>query len=187
MAGAMILVSGMCGTGKSAFAQWLGERLELPAVHYHRLLRRVKELDPQAAKGGELAYQLFLFELEEHMGCAFIADYIFSARQEDWLRELTEAHGCKTVNIHFDCEPSTACARYTRRNQEDAAPTRPEVSFDLFQQAVRQSRAFLWGGELIPVNTEDFGQVSYPEILEKVERVLYPQNRPRGEGLCLTD
>ena len=40
---------------------------------------------------------------------------------------------------------------------------------------------------MIPVNTEDFGQVSYPEILEKVERVLYPQNRPRGEGLCLTD
>lgn len=56
------------------------------------------------------------------MGCAFIADYIFNARQEDWLRELTEAHGCKTVNIHFDCEPSTACARYTRRNQEDPRP-----------------------------------------------------------------
>ena len=78
MAGAMILVSGMCGTGKSAFAQWLGERLELPAVHYHRLLRRVKELDPQAAKGGELAYQLFLLSWRS-IWAASLSQTIFSA------------------------------------------------------------------------------------------------------------
>ncbi len=51
----MIMVSGMCGAGKSTFAKWLGERLKLPVVNYDRLLRRVKELSPEAAKGGELA------------------------------------------------------------------------------------------------------------------------------------
>ncbi len=178
MAGTMILVSGMCGTGKSTFAQWLGERLALPVVNYDRLLRRVKELSPEAAKGGELAYQLFLFELEEHMGCTFIADYIFSTKQEEWLRTLTEKHGCRTINVHFDCEPRTAYARYIRRNQEDAVPTRPDVSFELFLEATRQNREFLWGGDLIPVDTEDFERVSYPALLEKVERLLYPQKQP---------
>lgn len=177
MAGTMILVSGMCGTGKSTLARWLGERLALPVVNYDRLLRRVKELSPEAAKGGELAYQLFLFELEEHMGCSFIADYIFSTKQEDWLRELTEKHGCRTVNVHLDCEPATAYARYTRRNREDPAPTRPEVSFELFQEATRQNREFLWGGALIPVDTEDFERVSYEAVLEKINGLLYPQKR----------
>ena len=32
MAGTMIMVSGMCGAGKSTFAKWLGERLKLPVV-----------------------------------------------------------------------------------------------------------------------------------------------------------
>lgn len=174
MAGTMILVSGMCGAGKSTFAQWLGERLELPVVNYDRLLRRVKELSPEASKGGELAYQLFLFELEEHMGCDFIADYIFSTKQEDWLRELTQRHGCKTINVHFDCGPATAYARYTQRNREDAAPTRPDVSFKLFQEATRRNREFLWGGALIPVDSEDFGRVSYEALLGKIKELLYP-------------
>ncbi len=171
----MIMVSGMCGTGKSTFAKWLGERLRLPVVNYDRLLRRVKELSPEAAKGGELAYRLFLFQLEEHMGCDFIADYIFSVKQEDWLKELTEAHGCKTVNIHFDCEPRTAYGRYARRNSEDPAPTRPDVPFEIFEEATRQNRDFRFGDALIPVDSEDFGRVSYEEILEQVRAVLYPQ------------
>ena len=116
----------------------------------------MKELSPEAAKGGELAYQLFLFELEEHMGCDFIADYIFSVKQVDWLKELTRTHGCKTVNVHFDCEPRTAYERYTRRNSED------------------QNREFLFGDALISVDSEDFERVSYGEIFEKVRAALYP-------------
>ena len=170
----MIMVSGMCGAGKSTFAKWLGGRLKLPVVNYDRLLRRVKELSPEAAKGGELAYQLFLFELEEHMGCDFIADYIFSVKQVDWLKELTRTHGCKTVNVHFDCEPRTAYERYTRRNSEDPAPTRPDVPFELFCEATRQNREFLFGDALIPVDSEDFERVSYEEIFEKVRAALYP-------------
>lgn len=178
MAGTMIMVSGMCGAGKSTFAQWLGERLQAPVVHYDRLLRKVKELSPEAAKGGELAYQLFLFELEEHMGTVFIADYIFSTKQEGWLRDLTEQHNCGTINVHFDCAPKTAYARYTRRNQEDPAPTRPDVPFQRFEEATRQNREFRFGDVLIPVDSEDFGQVSYKAVLRKVEAALYPQNQP---------
>ena len=173
----MIMVSGMCGTGKSTFAGWLGERLGLPVINYDRFLRRIRELCPEEAMGKGLPYQLFLFQLEEHMGCDFIADYIFSVKQEEWLRELTEKHGCKTVNIHFDCQPQTAYGRYTRRNSEDPAPTRPDVTFEQFEEATRQNRDFLWGDLLVPVDSEDFRRVSYEEILHRAG-LLCPQNQP---------
>lgn len=175
MKSAVILVSGMCGTGKSTFANWLGERLGVPVVRYDRLVRKIKELCPE---NGGLAYELFLFELEEHMGSVFIADYIFSTKQEAWLQKLAGTHGCRTVNVHFDCSPRTAYDRYTRRNAAEAGPrTRPDVPFARFEEASRQNREFLFGDALIPVDSEDFGRVSYQEVLEAVQKALYPYDQ----------
>lgn len=58
----MILISGQPGAGKSMFAGWLAEKLCLPVVSYDRLLRKIREISPDAAQGGELPYELFLFE-----------------------------------------------------------------------------------------------------------------------------
>lgn len=180
MNSAMILVSGMCGTGKSTFATWLGEQLGAPVLRYDRLVRKLKELAPEeAAKGSGLAYGLFLFELEEHMGTVFIADYIFSTKQEAWLGELVEKTDCPTINVHFDCSPQTAYARYTRRNaQEPGVQIRPDVPFERFEEASRQNREFRFGSSLIPVDSEDFSKVSYEELLKAVQAALYPQNQP---------
>lgn len=171
MAGTMIMVSGMPGAGKSTFARWLSEQLGVPVVNYDRLLRKVQAVSPETEKG--LAYALFLFELEEHMGSLFIADYIFSVKQEAWLEELTKRHGCRTVNVHFDCSPQTAWARYTARNaQEEGVRTRPGLPFGPFEEATRQNRSFLFGDGLIRVDTEDFEQVSYEKILGELREVL---------------
>lgn len=180
MSGAMILVSGMCGTGKSTFARWLGEKLGAPVVRYDRLVRKVKELAPEeAAKGSGLAYGLFLFELEEHMGTVFIADYIFSTKQEAWLGELVEKYRCPTINVHFDCSPQTAHARYTRRNaREPGVQIRPDVPFARFEEASRQNREFRFGDVLIPADSEDFGRVSYQALYEAVMAALVPKDQP---------
>jgi hypothetical protein len=48
------------------------------------------------------------------------------------------------------------------------------VPFELFCEATRQNREFLFGDALIPVDSEDFERVSYEEIFEKVRAALYP-------------
>lgn len=74
----------------------------------------------------------------------------------------------RTVNVHFDCAPQTAYRRYTERNAQDEAPTRPKVSFEAFEEATRQNRDFRWGDKRIDVNTEDFSKVSYEEICQEL-------------------
>lgn len=173
MSGMMIMVSGLPGAGKSTFAQWLGQRLAAPVVSYDRLLQKVRELDPKAAAGGQLAYELFLFELEEHMGCRFIADYIFSTKQQGLLQKLVQAHACQTVNVHFNCTPETAYARYIRRNGEEAGQkTRPGLPFAAFEAAALQNRDFLWGDVLLQVDAEDFSKLSYESILGGLRGVI---------------
>lgn len=169
----MILISGQPGAGKSMFAGWVAEKLCLPVVSYNRLLCQIREISPDAAQGGELPYELFLFELEEHMGTAFIADYIFSVKQEAWLTELAARHNYPTVNVHFECSPKTAYARYIQRNaQEPGQRTRPEVPFDRYLEATAQNRDFLWGGYVLHIDAEDFSRVSYETVLRELVPLL---------------
>lgn len=169
----MILVSGVPGVGKSTFAGWLAGRIKLPVVRYDRLVRKVRELAPDAANGGDLAYELFLFELEEHMDAAFITDYIFSVKQEGWLEQTAKAHGCKVINVHFDCSPETAYARYTQRNaRETGVKIRPDVTLEAYTQVTAQNRDFLWGDHLIRVDAEDFSRVSYEGIWRELAPLL---------------
>ena len=169
----MILISGQPGAGKSTFAGWLAQKLCLPVVSYDRLLRKIREISPEAAQGGELPYEIFLFEMEEHMGTAFIADYIFSVKQEAWLTELAARHGCPTVNVHFACSPETAYARYTQRNAQQPGPrTRPDIPFQRYLEATAQNRDFLWGDDVVHVDTEDFGRVSYEAVWRELAPLL---------------
>lgn len=74
MPGTTILISGMPATGKSTFARWLGDRLCVPVLSYDRILRMLRSAGE--TRCGDLGYRFFLYELEEHRGTTFIADYI---------------------------------------------------------------------------------------------------------------
>ncbi len=178
----LILISGMPATGKSTFAGWLAKRLRAPLVSYDRLLDQVCRIidasgaDPTAALAMRaMPYELFLFELEEHLAtCGLtVAEYIFSTKMTGLLEELTEQYGVKALNIHFDCDPQTAYRRYTQRNALlPGTKTRPDVSWEDFLKGTEQNRAFRFGTRVLEVAGEDLEAVSYQEILAKLEACL---------------
>lgn len=178
----LVMISGMPATGKSTFAGWLAGQLGAPLVSYDRLLDKVAQIIEESGANPTAAltmrampYELFLFELEEHMAtCGLaVAEYIFSTKMTGLLEELTEKYRVETLNIHFDCDPRTAYKRYTQRSAGlPGSKTRPEVSWEDFLKAVGQNRDFRFGTLVREVDAEDLEAVSYPEILDELRAYL---------------
>lgn len=175
----MILISGMPAAGKTTFALWLSRQLHLPLICYDNIKKSISEISNRYGMDAEkelllkiFPYEMFLFYCEEMMksSAEAVAEFLFSEQMEEKLGLWAETYGYEIINIHLDLEPKEAYRRFAERNrQQEKDEIRPhEISFQEFQEAVKQNRDFRYGHRLIEVDTTDFEKVSYEDILAQL-------------------
>jgi shikimate kinase len=176
----LILITGMPATGKSTFASWLSSELCVPLVSYDNIKRKTIDLSDSHERCDVFApipYEIFLFMIEEIMKSSspVIADYIFSDHTKDALDMLTVKYGYTTSSVHMDTDIETAHSRFMERNNREAENNglRPkEITLEQFSAGVKQNREFRYGGDIVFVDTTDFKNISYENILAQIRKVV---------------
>ena len=162
MSKVIILISGMPATGKTSFASWLSTELKIPLVCYDNIKSKLSS-----------AYDMFWFMLEEicKSSSPVIADYIFTNQTNEFIDNMSNKYGYKIISVHFDCDTEIAYERFLERakNIEGGDKIRlNKISFDEFNEEVKQNKNFNYGNVRIDVNTNNFETISYQQILERI-------------------
>lgn len=190
----LILVAGMPATGKTTFAKYLSEQLQIPMVSKDE----IKELlfdsvgfhsraEKVALGAGSMEIAYYFTESLIRTKKSVILENNFENDSKPGLVKLTEKYHCNTITILFDGELTTVYRRFVER---DKSPTRhrghvvnteyPEksgaedipspLSFENFVKGVNERgiRDFSVGGEVIRVDTTDFSKMSYSGVVQQV-------------------
>ena len=181
----MILVSGMPAAGKTTFAKWLSEKLYVPLVCYDNILEKTLEIAIQSCENEEqlrrfysaFPYMFFWFNCEEIMKSSsfFILEYFFTNMMKETLDKLTDKYQYETLTVHCDCDIKTAYNRFVKRSKsiEGGDKIRPNnITFDEFYKSAQQNKDFNYGDMTIYIDTNNFDNVSYNQILEQIRQLI---------------
>lgn len=175
----IILITGMPGTGKTTYARYLAEELALPLVCYDEIKSRAWEL----SRGGSpeagamaldvTAYGFFWYIMELLMKSRrpLIAEYFFHPDQSQTLSGLVTKYGYQTLAVQFDADVEIAYQRFSARDksgERHQGLVIEDMGYDRFLNGVLPNREFSFGSNHIYVNTNDFGNVSYQDITERI-------------------
>lgn len=184
----IIIISGMPGTGKTTFARHLAEALSLPLVCYDEIKSRawecMQEAEMQSGALGKLGYGFFWYIMEMLMksGKPFIAEYFFHPDHATALGELLARYGYKPLMVHFDADLKIAYERYVQRNKEGVRHKgllTADIPFDAFAAGATPNRAFQLDFPTIHVNTNDFSNVTYEDIIARLLAHFHAPDEPK--------
>jgi len=184
MKNVMILVSGMPGTGKTNFAEWLSSHLCAPLVCYDHIKEKTLSImqlngatPEQQRLFGNFPLDFFWFNTEEIMKSSslLIVEYFFANLPlvDDVLDNLTCKYQYETIHVHLDASMEVAHQRFHERNQNNPGieGMRPkEIPFEHFSKGTQQNKDFRYGNRFIYVDTTDFSTVSYEDIAVQVKK-----------------
>ena len=203
-AGALILVAGPPGTGKSHLCRRIQERF---AGCVNISIDPIKEAlwDAHGFDGPQdkrrldrLALARYFEAVEAAMadGALIVSDYPFSGKQERRLRALCEEHGCTPITIRLLADPAVLYERQRRRDLDPsrhpghlldryrpgrALPDRGGASGLLTREEfMRRCTTRGYGafslGRLLEVDTTDFDAVDHAAVLDWIAARI-PQRR----------
>jgi dephospho-CoA kinase len=180
MKNAIILVSGMPGTGKTSFADWLSATLTMPLICYDRICvktietaKKYYEDEEQRKLLNVIPYEFFLFMCEELMKTSspLIAEYLFSVKMNELLDGLMKKYHYTTITVHMDASTETAYNRFINRKRQNPEDFRPsDITLEKFTEFTKQNKDFRYGDYFISVDTDDFSAVSYDDIAAQVKK-----------------
>ena len=183
----MILVSGMAGTGKSTFAKWLSAELSVPLVCYDNIKKKMTELSESKYDKPEMyppivwdiPNEFLWFNIEEIMqsSSSLIVDYFFCEMHRPTIDSLASKYLYKVIHVQLDSDAEIAYKRFVERNESDAREqairkSNSDLDVNRFTELTRQNRDFRYNDSFIYVNTNDFGNVSYENILEQIQKKM---------------
>lgn len=178
----IILIAGMAGTGKTSFAKYLSAKLNIPLVCYDNIKakdwdindkdKRLKELE----LFGKFSYEYFWFFIEEIMksGSPLVAEYFFHPQNLSDLNGLVDRNNYRSVTVIFDADVEIAYNRFIKRNEskdrhEGLRIIRP---LEDFKKCSEPNKSFRFRENNIVVNTNDFNNVNYDEIIKDIMKLL---------------
>jgi len=164
----LILVSGTAASGKSTFANWLSVKLSVPLVCYDNIKRKVMELGK-----GDISYEMMMLNIEEIMKSSspLIADYFFVEMQRAEIEPLVARYQFKVIQVHLDADSEITYQRFVERNARDEgekAIRQADLDIKRFTELTHESKIFRYDDTAIHVDTSDFAEVSYDEIVKRI-------------------
>jgi predicted kinase len=178
----LILIAGMPGVGKTRFANYLSEKLQIALISKDKLKEIIWDklhFDPsiqtESKKYSALAYDLSFHFCEILMRTSqpVIFESNFIKLSGDIFQPMVQKYGYKVINVRFDGDPEVICKRFVER--EISGERHPGLtmygSFDnveLFKEASQIHRNFIYGDIIIDVDVTDFSNISYSDLVEKI-------------------
>lgn len=174
----LIIVTGMPGTGKTRFANYLSDKLQISLICKDKLKEIIWDKlhydASETQKYGGLAYDLSFHFCEMLMksGQAIIFESNFNTCP-DILKSMVNKYGYKVITILFDGNAHVIHKRFVERDStEERHPGLVSDgrfnNFEFFMKATQACRDFDYGDLKLTVDTTDFSKVYYDDIIAKI-------------------
>ena len=178
----LILIAGMPGVGKTRFANYLSEKLQIALISKDKLKEIIWDkvhFDPRIRTESRfyagLAYDLSFYFCEMLMGTSqpVIFESNFNKLSGDKFQPMVQKYGYKVINVLFEGDPEAIRKRFVER--EKSGERHPGLvmygSFDdieKFKEAAQIHGNFKYGDVIINVDATDFSKISYDDLVEKI-------------------
>lgn len=196
---AIILISGMPGTGKTSFAAYLSKQLRFPMISKDKIKEHLYDTLGFQNREEKVALGVAAMEVMYHfagatleVGQSVILENNFENVSKPGLQKLIDKYACKTVTVQFYAETSELYERFLEREKSperhrghvvntrypEVGDTPPPAAQNMdaaqFQAAMAQRGMidFSIGGDRLLVDTTDFSKVSYENITEEIRKLL---------------
>lgn len=194
----LILIAGLPATGKSRFASYLQQRLNIPLLCKDSMKEILFDTigfqsHDEKTKLNHAALESLYYAARQILaaGSSVILENNFEWYALPGLEQMIAAYGCEPITIFFGGDERVIYRRYVERN---ADPTRhrghvlstcypekenigviPEpISLQEFQESFRKRgmSVFRIGEKRIDVDTTDFSKVDYDAILQRLRALM---------------
>lgn len=176
----MILIAGMPGTGKTRYASYLSNRLQIALVCKDKLKEIIwdkihynTKIRTESQKYGSLAYDLsyYICEMFMQINKTFIFESNFVSQSVDILQPMVDKYGYKVITVLFNGDIEVIHKRFLKRDvteerHQGLVSNGYYNDYNDFKEATESCRNFNFGNAIIEVDTTDFSNISYDEITE---------------------
>ena len=174
-----IIIAEMPGTGKTRFANYLSDKLQISLICKDKLKEIIwNKLQYDASetrKYGGIAYDLSFHFCEMLMksGQTIIFESNFSNTCPDILKEMVNKYEYKVVTILFDGNVEVIHKRFVERDTTEErhaglVSNGRFSNFEFFMKETQPCRDFDYGDLKLTVDTTDFSKVFYDDIITKI-------------------
>ena len=178
----LILVAGIPGAGKTRFANYLSEKLQVALVCKDKLkeiiwdqIRYDTAERENSLVYGKLAYDLSFHFCETLMkaGHPIVFESNFVKPADDTLRQLAKTYGYKVINVLFGGDCEIIFRRFVERDK--TSERHPGLvskyyvaDFQAFKNGTQNCANFRYGDIVIDVDATDFSKLSYDDLTEEI-------------------
>ncbi|MDU5080143.1 AAA family ATPase [Tissierella carlieri] len=178
----LILVAGMPGAGKTRFANYLSEKLQISLICKDKLKEIIwdkvhydtTERTESKIYAG-LAYDLSFYFCEMLMstGQSIIFESNFTNAGVDIFQPMVQKYGYKVITVLFDGDSQVIHRRFVERDV--TSERHPGLvsngffdDFEVFKKAAQNCGSFKYGDVMIYVDSTDYSKISYDDLIEKI-------------------
>lgn len=178
----LILIAGMPAAGKTTFANYLSDKLQIPLVCKDRLKEIIWDkvqydtnIRAESQKYGGLAYDLSFHFCEMLMKTqqTFIFESNFINPCPEVLRTNVDKYKYRVITVLFDGEVEVIHKRFlardiTQERHPGLVSNNYFSDFEYFKKATKPCRDFDYGDKRVIVDSTDFSKVSYDDVIARI-------------------
>lgn len=174
----LIIVTGLCATGKTTIARKVAEEVQLPLFcrdDFKEILFDTLGWEGRewSKKLGGASYDLLYYAMESVMraGVSSVVESNFQSEfAKEKIRGFIEKYKCDVITINCVTDAAVRAQRFKDRNEKgERHPGHVDhVNYD--QQFIDTPEDALLdlGGTLITVDTTDFDTINYEDLIKKL-------------------
>ncbi len=178
----LIIIAGMPATGKTTFANYLSEKMQVSLICKDKLKEIIwdkvhynTDIRSESQKYGRLAYDLSFYFCESLMKAnqTFIFESNFMNPCPEILSSNVIKYEYRVITVLFDGDVEVIHQRFMKRdNTKERHPGLVSnnyfSNFEYFKKAIQPCRDFNYGDRHIIIDSTDFSEVSYDDIIAKI-------------------